>query len=166
MQAIVGFSSGWTPGTLLTTFTIPNKDGEPVTFTTPICFEDAFPGVCRQLFLQGSELFINITNDSWSLTKSAEYQHFVISSFRAQEFRTTLVRSTNGGYTVVVDPVGNIIAELPLFESASIQVEVPIYEREITVYALLGDWLPYLLILCIFLYYLRIVIIYFKNKKQ
>ena len=144
MQKVAGFSSGWIPGNRYVIFTIPVKNDGTVSFSTPICFEDAFPQICRKLFLAGSEVFINITNDSWSRTNSAEYQHFVISSYRAQEFRTTLVRCTNSGMTAVVDPNGRILSSLPLFVEDSSFVSIPIYEREITVYAMLGDWLPVL----------------------
>lgn len=142
MQTLAGFSSGWMPGNRYVTFNLPLQQGGEVDFSTPICFEDAFPNVCRELFLLGSEVFINITNDFWSQTDSAEYQHFVIASYRAQEFRTTLARCTNSGFTSVVDPTGRIIDSLPLFERTAAQFTIPIYEREITPYAMLGDWLP------------------------
>ena len=142
MDNLVGFSSGWAPGKKYVTYKVQTQEGGEVSVSTPICFEDAFPNVCRNLFLLGSELFINITNDSWSQTKSAENQHFVISSYRAQEFRTTLVRCTNSGYTAVVDPTGDIIYSLPLFTRDAAQYSIPVYEREITTYAMLGDWLP------------------------
>ena len=144
MQKVAGFSSGWIPGNRYVIFTIPVKDGGAVSFSAPICFEDAFPGVCRELYEAGSEVFINITNDSWSKTDSAEYQHFVIASYRALEYRTTLVRCTNSGMTAVVDPIGRILYSLPLFVRESCKVSIPIYERETTVYAMLGDWLPIL----------------------
>lgn len=142
LDAIVGFSSGWTPGTELTLFEVPLQAGDEVTISVPICFEDAFPMVCRALFQAGSEVFVNITNDSWSMTNSAEYQHFAIAVFRAIEFRTTLVRSTNSGYSVVVNPKGQVIADMPLFEEASIHTSVPIYQRQQTLYCRLGNWLP------------------------
>ncbi len=164
MKAVVGFSSGWSQGEFYKTFDVPLNDGNNTTISTPICFEDAFPHICRALFFEGSEAFFNITNDSWSKTKSAEIQHFVISSFRAQEFRTTLLRSTNSGYSVVVDPAGKIIYSLPLFESVAGGFDVPIFEREITIYALLGDWLPISLLILIIAFY---ALLWFKdyNKK-
>ncbi len=142
MKAVVGFSSGWSQGEYYKTFDVPLQNDDSVTISTPICFEDAFPHICRALFFEGSEAFYNITNDSWSKTKSAEIQHFVIASFRAQEFRTTLVRSSTSGFTVVTDPAGKILYSLPLFESIAGSFTVPIFEREITLYALLGNWLP------------------------
>lgn len=152
MQAIAGFSRGWKAGEEFKVFTV--NGSEPVTISTPICFEDAFPSVCRKLFLAGSEVFMNITNDSWSKMDSSEYQHYVISSFRALEYRTTLVRSTNAGYTTVTDPAGRILTDLPLFEKASVFTSVPVYEREITPYALLGDWVPVVALSAIILYLL------------
>ena len=88
---------------------------------------------------------MNITNDSWSATKSAEYQHFIMSSYLSIEYRTTLVRSTNSGYSVVVDPKGNIIADLPLFEEGVMALSVPIYQRKATFFSRYGDWFAYLL---------------------
>ena len=48
----------------------------------------------------------------------------------------------HGGYTCVVDPVGNITASLPLFTSDALSVSVPIYPYRRTFYAQLKDWLP------------------------
>ena len=144
---LVGFSSGWNPGTEYKVFSIKNSEGKTVNFTVPICFEDAFPAVCLNLHNTGSNLLINITNDSWSKTKSAEYQHFVVAHFRAIELRTTLVRSTNSGYSVIVDPKGNVIASLPLFKAESLYTEVPVYEHKKTFYASYKDWFPLMMFL-------------------
>jgi len=143
MQTLAGFSNSWTPGKYYTVFDIP-LDGTSVKTGTPICFEDAFPYVCRNLFSEGSEVFFNITNDAWSRTDSAEIQHYVIASYRAQELRTTLVRCTNAGYTCVTDPAGRILYDMPLFESTAAVFDIPIYERTPTLYARSGDWLPLL----------------------
>ncbi len=154
METLVGFSDGWFPGTSYTVFNLPLKNKKNLVFSAPVCFEDAFPAVCRKLFKNGSEVFFNITNDSWSKTASAEYQHFVIASFRAQEFRTTLVRATNSGYTVVTDPAGKIVAELPLFTQTGECVKVPVFERQITFYCIAGDWLPVLLLVLVFIFWI------------
>ena len=171
MEKVVGISAGWTPGDQYVFFDVPcrvteaftlpavkdidlnktysqqkKKEDEPFTvrIATPICFDDAFIDIMRPLFLNGCELFVNITDDSWSKTKSSEIQHFVIASYRAIEYRTTLVRSSNAGYSVVVDPSGKIIADLPLFEEAALAAEIPVFKREMTTYARFGNWLPYL----------------------
>ncbi len=142
---IVGFSSGWTPGNRRTVFSIAarGKDGKEIKipFTAPICFEDAFPAVTARLHKAGGKLLINITNDSWSKTASAEYQHYAVASFRAIELRTTLIRSTNGGFTAVILPSGEILAALPLFQQAFLNAEIPVYPVANTFYAEFGEWL-------------------------
>lgn len=153
-----------------------NKDLNPdsyVTFTTPICFEDSFNDVCSKLYNAGSEVFINITNDSWSKSKASEIQHFIESSYRAIEYRTTLVRCANSGYTVVVNPAGKIIADLPLFEEGALGVSIPIYERKHTIYSIYGDWFVRLVLFTLAVYILSVAVrIYwnpnpaFKKRKR
>lgn len=179
MNKVVGISAGWTPGDQYVFFNIPCKvtehfklpavsnvdllqtyeeqsvnDKKPFTvkIATPICFDDAFSDIMRPLFLNGAELFVNITDDSWSLKSSSELQHFVIASYSAIEYRTTLVRSANAGYSVVVTPAGKVIGSLPLFEQVAESFEVPVYKRTMTTYARFGNWFVYLLILLVCIY--------------
>ena len=185
LNKIANFSSGWTPGKQLTYFNIkanslinsnkayvrninidlpPLADNEAyVKISTPICFDDAFTDTMRPLYLNGSEVFYNVSDDSWSLTKSSEYQHFVIASYRAIEYRTTLVRTTNAGYTVVVDPAGKILGDLPLFEASTLIYDVPVFERKLTTYAIFGNWLPVLCIIFFFLVFITSVFSFSKT---
>ncbi len=179
MDRLVGFSNGWTAGGTYTLFDInarySDKKGIPpvriinldsrnidpynydglagspakVRVAVPICFEDAFPDICGPFHQAGAEVFVNITDDSWSLTKSAEYQHFVVAAFRAVEYRTTLVRSTNAGFTAVVDPKGKILQSIPLFEQGFLAAEIPVYARKNTVYAQYTNWFVYLILIII-----------------
>ncbi len=175
-KKVIGISAGWSAGDKYTMFNIPcsfpdekipeisnvislnesyqdsKKEKKPsVTFSTPICYDDAFPDVCRPLVKYGSEFFMNITDDSWSKKKSAEYQHFAISYFRAIEQRTTLARSTNAGYSVVINPAGKIIMEMPLFQEHAEFVQIPVYKKQTTIYQRFGNWLPGLAFLTIIL---------------
>lgn len=170
MKRVVGFSSGWAAGTKYTYFDLPahklpssieiisalpqkrktggmampfNGDECTVRVAAPVCFDDAFASVCRPLFLNGSEAFFNITDDSWSLTESAERQHLALARYRAIEYRTTLLRATNSGVSVAVDAAGKVIDSLPLFKPVAKAVSLPIYERVLTPYSILGDWLPF-----------------------
>ena len=185
IKSMIGFSYGWTPGKKPVLFEIPlesklepekafkiisimgdaakKKKDEPLksaVISTPICFDDSAHEVCHALYHSGSEVFVNITNDSWSKTDSSEIQHFVVAHFRSIEYRTTTIRSANAGYTVVINPKGKVIADLPLFKEGALTYKVPIYKREMTVYARLGDWLPYSLILLAFAY------IFFAAKQK
>lgn len=175
IKGMIGFSYGWTPGKKPVLFEIPLKDSgeaekdfkiysiagkkqnensKTAIISTPICFDDSAHEVCRALYLCGSEVFVNITNDSWSKTDSAEIQHFVVAHYRSIEYRTTTIRSANAGMTCVIDPTGKSIAELPLFKKDALYHKVPIFERKMTVYAIFGDWFPWSLILLAIAYIL------------
>ena len=185
MDKFVGISAGWYPGEQYVYFEIPChpteyykmppvknvdltkssyqqsiEESKPITvkFSTPICFDDAFTDVMRPMFLNGAELFVNITDDSWSKTKSSETQHFAVAAYRAIEYRTTLIRSANAGYSVVVTPSGKVINDQPLLEASSTYCNVPIYKRTMTTYARFGNWLPYTLILlfAVYTFYMRL----------
>ncbi len=173
MKKVVGFSNGWFPGNEFTLFeleadAVEDKGNPPskiidlsqdavsaqkppertkVRISTPICFEDAFPDICGPFHALGAELFLNITDDSWSKTYSAEYQHFVVAAFRAIEYRTTLVRSTNSGFTAVVDPCGRILESIPLFEKAYLCARIPIYRWQETVYSRHANWFVHLILI-------------------
>ncbi|PIE98487.1 MAG: apolipoprotein N-acyltransferase [Treponema sp.] len=152
-RKLVGFSSGFLPGKNYNAIDIKNSENENIRFIAPICFEDAFASLCATLHnTNKSELIINLTDDSWSNTKSAEYQHFVVAHFRSIELRTTMIRSTNAGYSCVIDPWGNVIGDLPLFCSGGLFFEVPIYPHRQTIYSKYKDWFPLLCVGLLFLF--------------
>ncbi len=179
MREIAGFSYGWYPGKCVTLMEIPisspvrdtrkskiisidiekneneKNEEKTVKIATPICFDDTAAEVCRAMFLYGSELFVNITNDAWSLTRSAEIQHFVVSHYRAIEYRTTLARATNAGLTAVVGPTGKTLCSLPLFEEGALCAKIPVYERKMTTYALFGNWLPVSILIFSFIFVIK-----------
>ena len=150
---VVGLWNEWTMGKRYTIYRVPLAAGGQLAFGTPICFEDAFADVCRGFVLRGAGMLVNITNDSWSKTWSAEIQHFQVARLRAVENRRVLVRSTNGGVSGVVGPWGEIRAEMPLFQSTWGLVRVPVYESgTFTLYTRLGDWFPQVLIVVLFVF--------------
>ena len=144
---VVGIWNPWVSGTRHTVFRVPLEKGGTMAFGVPICFEDAFADLCRQYLLEGADLLVNITNDSWSKTWSSEIQHFQVARFRAIENRRVLVRSTNGGVSAVVGPWGEIRMLMPFFERTWREVDVPLYkEKSLTPYTRFGDWFPRCLI--------------------
>ncbi len=149
-REVIGLPAVWIKGTSPTLFTLDPSSENPTQFATPICFEDAFAYLLRDFTARGADLFVNLTNNAWSKTKTAQTQHFVAARFRAIENRRTLVRSTNGGYSAVVDPWGRVLFELPMFQATAAYVEVPVYDSDIlTVYTRFGDLLPQLSMLII-----------------
>lgn len=126
----------WEKGT---EFTVFESDG--VKFSTPICFEDTFGYISRNFVNAGADVIVNMTNDSWSGSVAAEAQHMTSAIFRAAENRRSLVRSTNGGITCVVDPNGRIIERIAPFEEAYLVADVPVYREGKTIYRYIGDLL-------------------------
>jgi apolipoprotein N-acyltransferase len=125
----------WEEGTEYTVF-----EAGGARFSTPICFEDTFPYLNREFIRSGAEVLVNMTNDAWSQAVACEMQHMSIALFRALENKRTLVRSTNGGITCVIDPNGRITAMLPPFTEGYLIAEVPVYTAEQTLYNRWGDW--------------------------
>ena len=127
----------WEPGSRRVVFRIPGAD-----FSTPICFEDAFPGEVRAFVRAGAGIIVNLSNDFWSLTEVEAMQHAANAVFRAVENGRPLVRATASGLTCVVDPVGRITARAPLYEEAVIVADVAAVDGRTTLYTRWGDWFP------------------------
>jgi apolipoprotein N-acyltransferase len=129
----------WEPGSQRTVFRHPK-----FSFSTPICFEDAFPDDVRRFVAAGAEAIVNLSNDFWSLTEVEGRQHAVNSAFRALENRRPLVRATASGLTCYVDTEGRFRATLPYYSEAVlvVDVEFPAGDDRLSVYTRFGDWFP------------------------
>ena len=130
----------WKQGTEYVVFD-SGMDGAPgVRFSTPICFEDTFGYLGREFVRRGAQVLVNMTNDSWSFSVPAEMQHMLMGVFRAVENRRSVVRSTNGGMTVTIDPDGRITSVLEPFTADYLIGTVPVVEGPATLYTRWGDW--------------------------
>ena len=115
VEAVSDFSAGDDP----TVFEV-----EGTRFSVAICYEAVYAGMARDFVARGSELLTTITNDAWFGRSSAAYQHFQQAALRAVEQGRYLVRAANTGISGAVDPYGRVLASTPLFEPASITVDV------------------------------------------
>ncbi len=149
LKKAVGLEAGWTMGTKEVVFDFATKQGT-IHFGAPICFEDAFAPLCRDFVLKGADLLVNLTDDSWSQTRSAEWQHLAAARFRSIETRRPLVRSTNSGVSCLVDRNGAISKVLPLFSPQWELIDVPIPRPVTTLYISFGDWFAVLCLLLSF----------------
>jgi apolipoprotein N-acyltransferase len=104
-----------------------------------ICYESAFPELVRQFTARGANLLVNLTNDGYFGHSEARLQHLEIARMRAVENGRFLIRATNDGYSVVIDPAGRIIQTLPPYQQLAEPVR---YGRisETTFYTRTGDW--------------------------
>lgn len=120
-------------------WTVFESDG--VRFSTPICFEDTFGYLSRGFVREGAQVIVNLTNDLWSYSEPSAMQHMGMAVFRAVENRRSVVRSTNGGMTSIIDPNGVLLDLYPPFVEGFLAGEVPVYYERSTLYTAWGDWL-------------------------
>jgi apolipoprotein N-acyltransferase len=106
---------------------------------TFICYESVFPLFIRQFALQGAEALFNLSNDSWFGKSAARHQHLKIVRMRAVENRRWILRATNDGITVSIDPAGRVMREAESFKAVSSRVTFD-YLRGTTFYTRWGDW--------------------------
>lgn len=112
-------------------------------FSVFICYEAIFSSEIRRFAKNGAQLLINISNDGWFGRSSAPSQHLMMARVRAVENHRWLLRCTNTGFTVDVDPYGRIVAHYPRFIRG--QLDAPYgFRSDLTPYTRFGDWLAWL----------------------
>jgi len=137
----------WEKGTAETVFSLPGFD-----FCAPICFEDTFGYLSRKFVKSGADIIVNLSNDAWSNSLSAQKQHLGMAVFRAVENKRSMVRSTSSGQTCAIDPNGRIIAENPAFTETWLNTAVPLIKKtEFTIYTALGDYMGFFFVIAAFL---------------
>ena len=115
-------------------------------FGTFICYEAIYPGEVRHFAADGANLLINISNDGWFGRSAAAEQHLRMARVRAVENRRWLLRVTNNGYTVSVDPYGRIFRALPPDIRAAVDLPYD-FRTDETIYTQFGDWFAWLCVL-------------------
>jgi apolipoprotein N-acyltransferase len=116
------------------------------TFSTFICYEAIYPGEIRRFAADGAELLINISNDGWFGRSAAAEQHLRMVRVRAVENRRWIVRVTNNGFTVSVDPYGRVFSPLPVDVRAAADLPYD-FRTDLTIYTRFGDWFAWLCVL-------------------
>lgn len=115
-------------------------------FGTFICYEAIFPDEVRRFAENGADLLINISNDGWFGRSSAPPQHLMMARVRAVENRRWLLRDTNNGYTVDIDPYGHIVASMPTDIRGELDAPFA-FRTDTTLYTRFGDWFSWLCVL-------------------
>jgi apolipoprotein N-acyltransferase len=113
------------------------------TFAVFICYEAIYPGEVRRFAANGARLLLNISNDGWFGRSAAAEQHLHMVRVRAVENRRWIVRATNNGYTVSVDPYGRVIEPLP--PDVRAETDLPYdFRSDETIYTRFGDWFAWM----------------------
>jgi apolipoprotein N-acyltransferase len=132
-QQLTKVHGGFIPGTRRKPMDIP---GAPPMLPL-ICYEAVFPDdIATRNDRPG--WIVNLTNDGWFGISTGPYQHLQQSRVRAIEEGLPLVRAANTGISVVVDPVGRIIARLDLGVEGVLDSALPAAIPP-TVYSRIGD---------------------------
>jgi apolipoprotein N-acyltransferase len=110
-----------------------------------ICYEDLFGeeiaaqlSASRDGSLPQATILLNLSNIAWFGDSIALPQHLQISQMRAIETGRPMLRATNTGATAVINPKGEVTAQLPPFERGVLTATVQGY-RGLTPYSLYGN---------------------------
>jgi hypothetical protein len=126
-----------TPGAEVSLISLPGLP--PI--GTPICYENSFPEIDRQMVRQGAGfLVLTINNASYDRTAASE-QHLLMSRLRAVENGRWVVHAAVSGISAFVDPEGRVVLEAGLFEPATLRHAV-VSSSRMTPYTRFGDWVP------------------------
>jgi apolipoprotein N-acyltransferase len=128
----------FTPGT---TYSIGRLDGGQ--FGVFICYEAIFGDEIRRFSLAGADLLITISNDGWFGRSAAPAQHLMMARVRAVESRRWLLRDTNNGYTVSVDPYGRYVASMATDIRGELDAPYD-FRSDRTLYVRWSDWFAWL----------------------
>lgn len=121
--------------------TIDTREG-PVKSSPVICYEVLFPDYVIGAIRKGSQLIVNVTNDSWFGEWGEPELHLALSTFRSIETRTPQIRTTNTGISALILPDGSITHRTALFEPVILNATIPIIRPVPTLMIKWGDWYP------------------------
>ena len=137
ISALEQISYELTPGERLHALSAP---GLP-RFGAPICFENSFPALDRELVRQGAEFLVVLTNNAAYEETAASSQHLQMSRMRAIEDGRWVVHAAVSGISAFIDPTGRTDQQTNLFEPAVIRRTIRASAGR-TLSVRWGDWLP------------------------
>jgi apolipoprotein N-acyltransferase len=137
ISALEQISYELTPGERLQTLSTP---GLP-RFAAPICFENSFPALDRELVRQGAEFLVILTNNAAYEETAASAQHLQMSRMRAIEDGRWVVHAAVSGISAFIDPTGRTDQQTNLFQPAVIRRTIRA-STDRTLSVRWGDWLP------------------------
>lgn len=115
-------------------------DGGRLKVGTVICYESIYGELFGRFVKNGANVMTVITNDSWWNDSPGHIQHFEMSRLRAIETRCYLLRAANGGFSGIIDPLGNVLQKTKYNERTAIRQTVFAQNRQ-TFYVKHGDYL-------------------------
>ena len=114
-----------------------------------VCYEVVYPGIVRNA-ARGADILVTISNDTWFGDSWGPRQHMEMAAMRALENGRYMLRSTNNGFTGIIDEKGNILTVSTQFDEQVLTSEIELFEGN-TPYTRWGDWPLLVLSLLVFL---------------
>lgn len=105
-----------------------------------ICYEALFPDYVIGATRKGSQLILNITNDSWFGPYGEPILHQALVAYRSIETRLPQLRSTNTGISSLILPDGEITHPTSINEAEILSARIPVYPPIWTLMKAWGDW--------------------------
>ena len=135
------------------TFTHGASNQKPITLGgqdagLSICYEMAF-GEELATQLPQAKYLITVSNDAWFAGTFEPAQQLQEVQMRALELGREIARSTNTGYTAIVDIKGNIKQQIPAYEEGVLRGKVQPYDG-LTFYA---EWKKMPILFLLFAYF-------------
>ncbi|WP_443748962.1 apolipoprotein N-acyltransferase [Asticcacaulis solisilvae] len=128
MKALTHFDDSFTPGGRtkpVQFYTIPK-------FLPLICYEGIFPSLDMDSYSSSDDprrpsWILNISNDAWFGPTTGPRQHLNLASYRAIEEGLPMVRSTPTGISVLIDPLGRVVAgsRIDLNQKGFVDLTIP-----------------------------------------
>ena len=88
----------------------------------------------------GSQVIVNLTNDSWFGSEAQKRLHLALAALRSVETRRPQIRATNTGISALVLADGEVVDPGPVDREASLRYQVPIIDVPPTLAMQLGSW--------------------------
>jgi apolipoprotein N-acyltransferase len=120
LTQLVAVKGGFIPGDRRRAIAVPRAPH----MLPLVCYEAIFPG---QTVPRGERpgWMLNLTNDGWFGRSPGPYQHLQQARIRTIEEGLPLVRAANTGISAVIDPVGRVLASLPLGTEGVLDAPLP-----------------------------------------
>ena len=155
--------SGFTHGERFTTF--PSRLGHIMPL---ICYEVIVPDFVYEFnrtTKNQTQIFVNITNDSWFGDSIESAQHMELGRLRSVEFRLPMVRGVNGGISTWFDITGQNFEATQVLTQANKIYTIPVPPRQQkTIYASFGYYLYYVFLIFFGVSFLLAVAIIARRK--
>jgi apolipoprotein N-acyltransferase len=122
------------------------RDGKTFEASVNICFESSVSHLLRNQVLtlrragHNPQVLVNMSNCGWFWYSHQIEQHLATHVFRAVENRMYYITATNGGYSAIIDPAGNIVSIGKRGEVEAVLGTIWVGENSpLTIYQRFGD---------------------------